>query len=148
MSRTRTIRALIVEDFAPFRRIISSELRKIDFIDEIYEASDGLEAVRKFQELQPDLVVLDVGLPSLDGIEVARRIRVESHSARLLFVSADRSPELIKAAFSAGGDGSVLKADTGGDLVTAVEVLLRNKHFISTSLADVALTDELDVPDE
>jgi CheY-like chemotaxis protein len=69
------VRVLVVEDFPPFRRIICSLLRTNPELQVIIEASDGLEAVQKAEELQPNLILLDVGLPTLNGIEVARRIR-------------------------------------------------------------------------
>ena len=75
------VRVLVVEDFLPLRRIICSLLRKRPELQVIIEASDGLEAVQKAEELQPNLILLDVGLPTLNGIEVARRIRKPSNKA-------------------------------------------------------------------
>ena len=72
---TPTVRVFIVDDYEPFRRFVRSTLGRRPDLQVIGEASDGLEAVRKAEELQPDLIVLDIGLPTLNGIEVARRIR-------------------------------------------------------------------------
>jgi CheY-like chemotaxis protein len=70
-----SIRVLIVDDYEPWRRFISSELQKQSNLQAVGEVSDGLEAVQLAEELQPDLVLLDIGLPTIDGIEAARRIR-------------------------------------------------------------------------
>ena len=79
---TSTVRVLVVDDHEPFRRFACSTLAKRRNLQVIGEASDGLEAVRKAEELQPDLIVLDIGLPTLNGIEVARRIRSYALNAR------------------------------------------------------------------
>jgi CheY-like chemotaxis protein len=72
---TSSVRVLVVEDSEPFRRFLCSTLGKRPELQIVGEVSDGLEAVQKAEELQPDLIVLDIGLPSVNGIEVARRIR-------------------------------------------------------------------------
>jgi CheY-like chemotaxis protein len=77
--------ALLIEDFKEFRRFVLSSLQQTAKFQAIYEASDGLEGVQRANELQPDLIVLDIGLPKLDGIEVARRIRKVSANSKILF---------------------------------------------------------------
>ena len=88
------IRVLVVEDYEPWRRYFSTALQKQPELQAIGEVSDGLEAVQKAQELQPDLILLDIGLPSLNGLEVARRIRKVSRASKILFVSENRSRDI------------------------------------------------------
>src|SRR3954466_3756711 len=94
------IRVLVVDDFEPFRDRFSALLAKEPRLQVIGEASDGVNAVEKAQELQPDLILLDIGLPSLNGIEAARRIRNVSPCSTILFVSENRSPDIASAALS------------------------------------------------
>jgi len=107
------IRVLVVEDCEPWRRHFSTALQKQPELQVIGEVSDGLEAVQKAQEKQPDLVLLDIGLPSLNGLEVARRIRKVSAASRILFVSENRSADIAEEALSTGASGYVVKSDCG-----------------------------------
>jgi DNA-binding NarL/FixJ family response regulator len=91
-----SVRVLLVEDHEPFRRFVCSMLGKRTDLKVIGEASDGLDAVRKAEELQPDLILLDVGLPTLNGIEAARRIRKLSPESKMLFVSQETSTDVCK----------------------------------------------------
>jgi DNA-binding NarL/FixJ family response regulator len=98
----RSIRVLVVEDYGPFQRFVSSTLQKQPELQIICKASDGLEAVQKAEELQPDLILLDIGLPSLNGIEVARQIRKLSPKSKILFVSQESSAEMVQEALGTG----------------------------------------------
>jgi CheY-like chemotaxis protein len=100
----------------------------------IGEASDGLEAVQRAQELQPDLILLDIGLPTLNGIEAARRIREVSPASKILFVSENRSAGIAEEALSTGAGGYVVKSDAAGELLPAVDTVLKGKRFLSASL--------------
>jgi DNA-binding response OmpR family regulator len=99
------------------------------------EASDGLEAVQKAEELQPDLIVLDIGLPSLNGIEVARRIRKLCPESKILFMSQGSSAEVAQEAFSLGALGYVVKAHAGSELLAAVEAVCQGRQFESKGLS-------------
>jgi DNA-binding NarL/FixJ family response regulator len=119
----KSVRALVVDDYEPFRRFICSTLRKRPELRIVGEVSDGLEAVQRAEELQPDLIVLDIGLPSLNGIEAARRIRKLSPKSKILFVSQESSADVVQEALSLGALGYVVKAHAGpGDLVYFVRV--------------------------
>lgn len=133
----RLLRVLVVNDFQPFRQFFSSHLKHRRDLQVICEASDGIEAVQKAEELQPHLVLLDIGLPDLNGIEAAQRIRKVSPSSKILFVSQESSVEIVHSALQTGGTGYILKADAGGELMAAVEAVLRGKTFISSSIATV-----------
>jgi DNA-binding NarL/FixJ family response regulator len=91
----------------------------------IAEASDGSEAVQKAEELKPDLIVLDIGLPKLNGIEGARRIRQFSPHSKIIFLSLYNSPDVVQAALSTGALGYVLKSDARSELLPAVDAVLR-----------------------
>ena len=97
-----TIRVLVVDDYEPFRRLVCSMVGEKPALQIVGEASDGLEAVRRAQELKPDLVLLDIGLPELNGIEAARRIRKLSPESKILFVSQESSPDVLREALSFG----------------------------------------------
>jgi DNA-binding NarL/FixJ family response regulator len=123
-----------VEDFEPFRRFTASTLQKRPEFQVICEVADGLEAVQKAQELQPDLIVIDIGLPRLNGIEAARRIRKLSPESKILFLSQESSADAVEAALALGAQGYVVKAHAGSELLTAVEAVLRGEQFASSGL--------------
>jgi DNA-binding NarL/FixJ family response regulator len=125
---------LVVDDYEPWRRFVSTTLQKQPGLQVIGEASDGLEAVQKAEELQPDLILLDIGLPTLNGIEVAHRIRELSPNSRILFVSDNRSWDIAEEALCTGAVGYVVKSDAAGELLPAVDTVLKGKRFLSASL--------------
>ena len=100
----------------------------------IAEASDGSEAVQKVEELKPDLMLLDIALPKLNGIEVNKRIRRLSPSSKVVFLSQNNDPDFVRAALSTGALGYVCKADAEGELLPAMDAVLRGKQFVSGSL--------------
>ena len=129
-----SVRVLVVDDYEPWRRFFSTTFQKRPDLRVISEASDGLEAVQQAQQLQPDLILLDIGLPSLNGIEAARRIREVSPTSKILFVSENRSNDIVEEALSTGAGGYIVKSDAGSELLPAVEAVLESKRFISASL--------------
>ena len=132
-----TVRVLIVDDFGPWREFVIEQLTQQSHVRVLDCVSDGLEAVQKAEELQPDLIFLDIGLPSLDGIEAARQIRKRVPKAKIVFVSSDSDPDVVRAAFLAGGLGYILKSDAGGALLTGMEAVLLGRQFVSPSLTNV-----------
>jgi DNA-binding NarL/FixJ family response regulator len=131
----KSIRVLVAEDYEPWRRYFSTALQKDPELQVIGEVSDGLEAVQKAEELQPDLILLDIGLPTLNGIEAARRVREVSPTSKILFVSENRSPDIAQEALGTGAGGYVVKSDARSELLPAVKAVLEGKRFISASLA-------------
>jgi DNA-binding NarL/FixJ family response regulator len=129
-----SIRVLVVDDYEPFRRFICSTLRTRPELQIVDEVPDGLEAVRKAEELRPDLIVLDIGLPTLNGIEAARRIRKVSPESKILFISQESAADVVREAFSLGALGYVVKAHAGSELLAAVEAVLHGKQFVSASV--------------
>jgi DNA-binding NarL/FixJ family response regulator len=120
---------LVVEDFEPFQRFIRTTLQEMD-LQVIAEASDGLEAAQKAEELQPDLILLDIGLPTLNGIEAARRIRKLSPESKILFVSQESSPGVVEEALDLGAMGYVTKM-AASELSAAVEAVCKGRKFVS-----------------
>ena len=135
MDDTAPIRVLVVEDYEPWQQFVSTTLQKQPELNIIGQVSDGLEAVQLAQQLQPDLILLDIGLPSLNGIEVARRIRQVSPLSKILFVSENRSPDVGQEALRTGASGYVVKSDAANELLPAVKALLKGQRFVSASLA-------------
>ena len=88
-------RVLIAEDFPPFRQFIISKLSKYESVELVCDVSDGLEAVEKAKELKPDLIILDVGLPSMNGIEAARKICELLSQAKIIFVTQESSRDTV-----------------------------------------------------
>src|SRR3954467_322949 len=129
-----SIRVVVVDDYEPFRRLARSTLGERPDFEIVGEVSDGLEAVRSAAELQPDLVLLDIGLPKLNGIEAARRIREQSPKSKILFFSENRLSEIVEEAMSTGAGGYLLKSDAARELFTAIEAVLLGKPFRSSSL--------------
>jgi DNA-binding NarL/FixJ family response regulator len=129
------IRVFIVDDYEPIRRFVRATLGNSQNFQVIGEASDGLEAVHKAQELQPDLIVLDIGLPTLNGIEVARRIRKLCPGCRIILLSQEASADLAREAFRLGAMGYVVKAHAGSELLAAIEAVSQGRQFVSKGLS-------------
>jgi len=136
------LRILVVEDHAPFRRLICTALqRRAEF--QTIEAVDGLEAVQKAEALQPDLILLDINLPKLHGFAVAKQVRSLVPDARLLFMSQESSPDIVRKALSLGAQGYIQKLSAETDLLPAIDAALGGQRFVSSSLA---FTEPADAP--
>jgi len=120
---------------------VCSTLEKGPELQVICEVSDGFEAVQKAEELKPDLIVLDIGLPKLNGIEAARRIRKLAPESKILFLSQESSADVVQEALSLGARGYVVKANAGSELLPAVEVVFRGERFVSNSIKGYKLTE-------
>ena len=141
---TSSVRVLVVDDYERWRRFVTSTLQKRSGVLIVGEASDGSEAVEMTQELHPNLVLLDIGLPTLNGIEAAREIRKVSPTSKILFVSENSSADIAEEALSTGASGYVVKLDAARALLPAVEAVLAGKRFLSASLSGHDLADSTD----
>ena len=135
-----SIQILVVDDFEPFRAFVFSVFSKAPEFQIICEASDGLEAVQKAEELKPDVILLDIGLPKLNGIQAARQIRKLAPSSRILFLSQESSADVVQEALDLGAMGYVVKAYAGSELLAAVESVCQGRRFVSVRLSGVNIT--------
>jgi DNA-binding NarL/FixJ family response regulator len=126
-----SLRVLVVEDFAAFRRFVCSTLGRVRNLQVVGEVGDGLEAVQKAQELKPDLILLDIGLPTIHGIEAARQIRKLAPESKIIFLSQESSADIVQKALSLGAWGYVVKAKAASELLAAVEAVVAEKQFVS-----------------
>jgi DNA-binding NarL/FixJ family response regulator len=128
------IRILVVEDHEPLRRRVRAILEPRNDLQIVGEASDGLEAVQKAKVLRPDLVLLDIYLPTLNGIQVAKRLRDLVPRAKILFLSLEPSSEVVREAFKLGAVGYVYKLDAQSELLPAIETVVEGKRFVSSGI--------------
>ena len=126
-----TVRILVVDDFALFRQFVVGLLGKRPELQVVGEASDGLEALQKAVELRPDLILLDIGLPSLNGIEVAQKMRSLVPESKIIFLTQESSADVVQEALSLGARGYVAKIKAQVDLFAAVEAALLGMTFVS-----------------
>jgi DNA-binding NarL/FixJ family response regulator len=125
-----SVRIFLVDDSGPWRRAICSMLQEYKDMEVICEGSDGLQAVEKSAALQPDVVLLDIGLPNLNGLEAARQIRKVAPHSRIIFLTSHNDPDLVDEALRIGASGFVIKADAASDLLSAVSAVMRNQRFV------------------
>jgi DNA-binding NarL/FixJ family response regulator len=129
----RPYKILVAEDSEPFRQFIRSELGKRADL-QVAEVCDGLSAFETAQDQQPDLILLDIGLPGLNGIAVGKRVRKVLPSAKILFLSLESSPDVVREALSLGACGYVSKSHAHTDLLLALERVLSGERFVSSRL--------------
>lgn len=130
-----TVKVLVVDDYAPWMHFVSVALALKPEMKIVGQAEDGLTAIQKVVELKPDLVVLDIGLPDMSGIQVARRILELAPTTRILFLTENTTPEVVRAALLTGAQGYVVKSSAARELVPALEALLLDCYFVSAAAA-------------
>jgi DNA-binding NarL/FixJ family response regulator len=126
-----TVRILVVDDHPVVRqglRALISSRPEWEIID---EAEDGIQAVERADRLQPDVVVLDVSMPKMDGLEACRRILRNAPKSEVLFVTQHDSPQMMREAMSAGAKGYIVKSDAARDLMAALEAVSQHKFFVA-----------------
>jgi DNA-binding NarL/FixJ family response regulator len=134
-----SLRILIVDDYAAWRRYVSVKLQNDLRYRVIGEVTDGLQALQAAESLKPDLVLLDIGLPKINGIEVARRLLAGAPQSRVLFLSENQLPEIAESALNTGAYGYVVKSDAASDLVPAIAAIADGKTFVSPRFAGHAI---------
>jgi len=134
-----TVRILVADDHEVVRRGVCALLEGHPGFEVCDEAVDGREAVEKAKRSLPDVVILDIGMPGLNGFDAARQIKKVSPASEVLILTMHESEQVIGEVLAAGARGYVLKSDAGRDLVTAVEALSRHKTFFTSSVAEMVL---------
>jgi DNA-binding NarL/FixJ family response regulator len=129
------VQILVVDDHRVVRRAICQLLSSDPVLNVVCETADGEQAVQKAEELQPDLVLLDISLPGISGIEAARRVRRVSPNSQIIFLSQHDSLQMAKDAFNTGGHGYVAKSDAGAELLNAIRAVRAGKQFVSQRIA-------------
>lgn len=135
------IKVLLVDDHAIMRDGIRAILSLHDDIDLVGEASEGQEAIEKTRELSPDVVIMDVAMPDMDGIEATRRIRKESPNVKIIMLTQYDNKEYVLSAIKAGAAGYVPKRALGSELVSAVRAANRGESFLYPSAAAALIDD-------
>jgi DNA-binding NarL/FixJ family response regulator len=134
----------LVDDFAPWRRFVIAKLRENHKLRIVGVVSDGLEAIQKAGELQPDLILLDIGLPKVNGIVAAQRIRNIAPNSKILFLSQTLDLDVAHTALSEGAHGFVVKSDANNELFAAVEGVMQGKKYVSRRLASLTFSGDVD----
>jgi DNA-binding NarL/FixJ family response regulator len=132
-------RILIADDHELFRRGVAAELTQVPGWVVAAEATNGRDAVALAASLKPDIVVLDLTMPELNGLEAARQIVLADPSVRILILTAHESEQLVREVLSAGAQGYVLKSDAGRTLITALQALLEGGTFFTSNVARMVL---------
>jgi CheY-like chemotaxis protein len=133
-SSVAAVRILIVEDLEDWRRSVCALLKRKPGLHVVGEVADGAKAVQETKELKPDLILLDISLPNLNGIEAAGRISQIAPGTKILFLSQNNDADVVQAALSHGGRGYVLKAEAESELLPAIAAVLGGDRFVSSRL--------------
>jgi DNA-binding NarL/FixJ family response regulator len=133
------LRILLADDHEIVRRGLVSLLKSHAGWEVCAEAQDGRQAVQKAKELRPEVVILDIGMPNLNGLEAARQILHDNAQSKVLILTITDADEMVRAVLAAGARGFVLKSDAARDLVAAVEALQSNKTFFTSRVAEMVL---------
>lgn len=120
-----------MEDFVPYRQFVTSLLHERPTLRVVCQVGDGLEAVQKATELKPDLIMMDISLPGINGMEAARQILNAMPDSKIVFLTQESSPEMMQEAVQLGARGYVFKSHAESDLLLAVEMVLKGKKFFS-----------------
>jgi DNA-binding NarL/FixJ family response regulator len=131
------VRILVVDDLRYWQDFIRVCFEKRPDLDILGVASSGLEAIQRAGDLQPDLILLDLSLPGMNGIQVAERIRQLVPKAKILFLTGESDPEIVRDAFRAGGDGYILKWDVAEELIIGMETVLLGQRFTSRGIGEI-----------
>ena len=136
--RKSKVRILVVDNFELWQRFVTDSVKNQSDLEIIGIASDGVEGVQKAEELKPDIILLDIGLPKLNGMEAARQIRKLSPRSKILFSSSHSDQCAVEAAFSVGGSGYLVKSDAAANLLPGIKAVAQGKQFVSSNLSEAS----------
>ncbi|MGH8707569.1 MAG: response regulator [Burkholderiales bacterium] len=137
------IRVLIVDDHAVVRDGLQALLAKAEDLQVVGVAGNGREAIEQAQRARPDVVVMDIGMPELDGVEATRRLREKCPESRVLILSMHLSSEHVARALHAGALGYVLKESAGEEVAEAIRAVSAGRRYLSHRLSDLMIDDFL-----
>jgi DNA-binding NarL/FixJ family response regulator len=143
----KAYRILIADDHEVVRRGIRALIESHPGWEVCGEAQDGREALERAREVKPDLILLDVGMPNLNGLEAARQILASCTVTQILILTMHYSPQLVREILALGARGFLLKSDAGRDLVTAVEAVQNHRTFFTSQVTQIMVDGYLD-PDQ
>jgi DNA-binding NarL/FixJ family response regulator len=132
------ISVLVVDDNGPIRKSLRDLLEKVDDIELVATAKNGIEAVEKARSLRPDVAVMDISMPLMDGIEATEHIRECCTLTRVIILSGFKDPEYMRRALEVGAKGYVLKDEAGTDLLEGIRAIYLGKHYFSPQIAEIA----------
>ncbi len=135
------MRVLIADDHGILRQGLKSLLDGEEDIEVVGEACDGGEAVRLFMELSPDVVVMDVTMPEIDGIEATKRILLQNPRAKIVALSMHDEPFVVRETLKAGAAGFVLKSYLADEVVKAIRVTMQGGYYLSAKITDIVVED-------
>lgn len=126
---------LLADDHVMFRRGVRRIIQGLDNVEVVGEASDGLELLRLLKDLAPNLVIMDISMPNLRGLEATREVKCVDSRVKVLILTMHKDREYLYHALTAGAEGYLLKEDADGELISAIETLRKGGTFISSLLS-------------
>ena len=138
-STHKQARVLVVDDHGLFLNFVSGILRQHPHVVIIGEVQDGVMAVQQAEALRPDIILLDIGLPKLNGIDAAHQIRSTVPQARIVFLTSESSPDVVQEALNLGAWGYVEKICAGQELLSAITTVLNGERFLSSGVREYHL---------
>ncbi len=141
------IKLILAEDHVIVRRGLKMILEEAGDIEIIAEVSDGLEAVKKVAELSPDLIIIDISMPNLNGIQATRQIKRKNPNTRILILSRHKNDEYVLQSIRAGADGYLIKNSAPSELINAVYSIYNDKGYLSPSISKIIIDDYFNKPE-
>lgn len=142
------INLILAEDHAIVRKGLKMILEEAGDIEIIAEVSDGLEAVKKVEELSPDLIIIDISMPNLNGIQATRQIKRKNPNTRILILSRHKNDEYVLQSIRAGANGYLIKNSAPSKLINAVYSIYNNKGYLSSSISKIIIDDYFNKPEK
>jgi DNA-binding NarL/FixJ family response regulator len=142
--KPETIRILLADDHTLVRHGIRALLHKERAWKVVGEAVNGAEALEKANKLRPNLVILDIAMPKLDGLEATRQIRSSLPDTKIIVLTMHESEQMVRRVFEAGAHGYVLKSDLGGQLIKGVREVSRGKLYLTPKVSEILLASTTD----